>query len=211
MMIRKTSIVFLFMLSWAQLAAQDPWEHWDPGTVSKLHTAANVFYLDDEEKKVVLLMNMARHDGPLFARTFLARYVQDKQVENSAYLRTLKRDLDKVKGLVPLHPEKDLTGAALGHALASGKSGKVGHQGFNKRFEPLMGKPYLHVGENCSYGYETARDIVVSLLIDEGIKDHGHRKNILAPDFNSVGVAIRPHRKYRVNCVMDFGQHKSTR
>ena len=24
--------------------------------------------------------------------------------------------------------------------------------------------------------------------------------------YNSVGVAIRPHKTYRVNCVMDFGQ-----
>jgi len=204
-------IAILLMLPVVEVLAQDPWEEWDPAIVSELNTAADVFYLDDEEKKVILLMNMVRHDGPLFSRTFLDAYVKENQVKNSSYLRSLRKDLNRVSGLAPLRPEKDLTGAALGHALASGKSGKVGHQGFNKRFDPLMGNPYMRVGENCSYGYETAGDIVISLLIDEGIKDHGHRKNILAPDFNSVGVSIRPHRTYRVNCVMDFGQNPSPR
>ena len=36
-----------------------------------------------------------------------------------------------------------------------------------------MGNPYNHVGENCSYGYEQAIDIVLSLLIDEGVIDFG--------------------------------------
>ena len=70
--------------------------------------------------------------------------------------------------------------------------------------------PYNHVGENCSYGYERAIDIVISLLIDKGIKNLGHRNNILSPDFNSIGVAIRPHKTYRVNCVMDFGSRDRT-
>jgi uncharacterized protein YkwD len=34
----------------------------------------------------------------------------------------------------------------------------------------------------------------------------GHRRNILNQSYNSVGVAIRPHRSYRVNCVIDFGK-----
>ena len=47
--------------------------------------------------------------------------------------------------------------------------------------------------------------IVITLLIDDGIKGLGHRKNILNESYNSVGVAIRPHKSYRVNCVIDFG------
>lgn len=199
-------LFILLILPMAQLASQDPWDAWGPGIVDQLNTGSEASYLNEEEKKVILLMNMARHDGPLFSRTFLEIYVRDNQVENSSYLRSLRKDLNNVKGLSPLKSQRDLTQAALGHALKSGKQGKVGHQGFDKRFDPLMGNPYMHVGENCSYGYESARDIVLSLLIDEGIKDHGHRHNILSVDFNSVGVAIRPHRSYRINCVMDFGQ-----
>ena len=207
-MISRSVFIMLLSLPLVLSLAQNPWDEWDPDVVRELNTANKVNYLNDEEKEVILVMNMARHDGPLFVRTLLANYVEEKQVENSSYLRSLRKDLNNVEGLIPLQPEKDLTAAAQGHAIKSGKSGRVGHQDFNKRFDPLMGNPYTHVGENCSYGYETAMDIVISLLIDEGVKDHGHRKNILMVDFNSVGVAIRPHKTYRINCVMDYGQNK---
>lgn len=186
--------------------AQSPWDSWPAEVVRQLNTASEVNYLNEEEKKVILFTNMARHDGALFARTFLDTYVKEKQVENSSYLRSLRRDLNGLDRLTPLYPEQDLSVIAQGHAGKSGQQGQVGHQDFNRRFEPLLGNPYNHVGENCSYGFETAIDIVISLLIDEGVKDHGHRKNILSDSFNSIGVGIRPHRSYRTNCVMDFGQ-----
>ncbi|TFH26919.1 MAG: CAP domain-containing protein [Bacteroidia bacterium] len=204
-MICKLLLITFLSLSVSLTLAQNPWDLWEAEVVKELNTASQVNYLSEEEKKVILFMNMARHDGPLFARTFLAAYVQEKQVENSSYLRSLRKDLNKVERWVPLQPEQDLTAEAQGHAIKSGKTGLVGHQDFKKRFDSLMGNPYTHVGENCSYGYETAIDIVISLLIDEGVQDQGHRHNILMVDFNSVGVAIRPHKTYRNNCVMDFG------
>ena len=205
-MINRSILIMLLSLAVTLSIAQDPWDQWDADVLRELNTASEVNYLNAEEKKLILIMNMARHDGPLFVKTLLADYVEEKQVDNNSYLRSLRKDLNNVRGLIPLQPQKDLTAAALGHAIKSGRTGRVGHQDFNKRFDPLVGNPYNHVGENCSYGYETAMDIVISLLIDEGVKDHGHRKNILSLSFNSVGVAIRPHKSYRINCVMDFGR-----
>jgi uncharacterized protein YkwD len=187
------------------MAQSNPWEAWDADVIRSLNSASDREYLNEEEKKVILFMNMARHDGPLFELTFLNSYIQEKQQKNNSYIRSLRKDLKLTSGLSPLIPEKDLTAVAQGHAQKSGENGTTGHQDFNSRFDPLLGNPYNHVGENCSYGYEQAIDIVISLLIDEGIKSLGHRNNILAGDFNSVGVAIRPHRTYRTNCVMDFG------
>ena len=198
--------LILLLSAAAPLRAQsDPWSQWEEATVRELNTAADLDYLDDEEKKVILFMNMARYDGPLCANTFLESYLKEKKLDNNSFTRSLEKDLKKVSGLSPLVAEKDLTAIAQGHARKSGENGTTGHSGFKDRFEPLMGNPYNHVGENCSYGYEKAIDIVVSLLIDEGIKGLGHRNNILSPDFNSIGVAIRPHKTFRVNCVMDFG------
>ena len=199
-------LILLWILPPAISFAQNPWDAWDAEVVRELNTAGEVEYLNEEEKKVILFMNMARHDGPLFARTILDAYVKENQVKNSSYLRSLHKDLNLTKGLMPLQPEQDLTAVARDHALKSGQKGRVGHQDFNKRFEPLLGNPYMQVGENCSYGFETAIDVVLSLLIDEGVKDKGHRQNILSEEFNSIGVAIRPHKTYRINCVMDFGR-----
>ncbi len=150
-------------------------------------------------------MNMARHNGPLFVESFLNQYVEENQIEKNSYLKSLYRDLKNTSGLTPLIPEEDLTAVAQGHALKSGKTGHVGHQDMDKRFAPLRGNPYNGWAENCSYGYQEATSIVITLLIDDGIKDLGHRKNILNESYNSVGVAIRPHKTYRVNCVIDFG------
>jgi uncharacterized protein YkwD len=200
-------ISFLFLCFTAHdLQAQSVWDSWDPEVVRDLYTSSEIPYMTGEEQKVVLFMNMARYDGPLFSRTFLDAYVEENHLKRTASLRSLYRDLGHVSGLPALIPEEDLTAVAQGHATRSGETGHVGHRDMDKRFAPLQGNPYLAWGENCSYGYEEALSIVITLLIDEGIPDAGHRKNILNDGYNSVGVAIRPHRNYRVNCVMDFGK-----
>lgn len=205
MLRNKLTVLLFLVLPLTLLAQSDPWQAWDASVIRTLNTAADIDYLNEEEKKVILFLNMARHNGPLFSETFLETYIQENQLDNNSYIRSLRKDLKKARGLTPLHSEEDLTAIAQGHARKSGEKGTTGHQDFKKRFEPLMGDPYMHVAENCSYGYERAIDIVLSLLIDEGVKSLGHRNNILAPDFNSVGLAIRPHKSYRINCVMDFG------
>ena len=210
-MIHRISLILFLLMPLPLPAQSNPWSAWNTEVVRTLNTAADLEYLNEEEKKVILFMNMARYDGPLFAETFLNSYMQENQLEKNSYTKSLHRDLKKTMRLVPLIPEQDLTAVAQGHAKKSGEKGTTGHSGFKKRFEPLMGNPYSHVGENCSYGYEQAIAIVISLLIDEGVKELGHRKNMLAPDFNSIGIAIKPHKTYRTNCVMDFGfRNRST-
>jgi len=77
-------------------------------------------------------MNMARHDGPLFAETILQSYIQENNLEKSKYTKSLFRDLKRTTGVQPLQIEEDLTAVAQGHSNKTGKSGRVGHQSFNK-------------------------------------------------------------------------------
>jgi uncharacterized protein YkwD len=205
---KNISFLLLLLISHS-LHSQNPvWDSWDPDVIRSLHTGKGIAYLTEEEQKVVLFMNMARFDGPLFASTFLDAYVEENSVENTSYLRSLYKDLKKKSELVPFQVEGDLTSVAQGHADLSGRTGHVGHKNFDKRFAPLRGNPYTAWAENCSYGYKDAVDIVISLLIDEGIKGVGHRLNILNEEFNSVGLAIYPHKTYKTNCVIDFGKMK---
>jgi len=60
------------------------------------------------------------------------------------------------------------------------------------------------IGENIDYGNTDARDIIMHLLIDDGVKSRGHRENILNPMFLVVGSALGPHQKYRHACVSNF-------
>lgn len=205
-MIRSLVICLMLLLPLNIFSQSSAWDRWSPDVVKKLNTGMDKLYLTEEEKKVILFMNMARYNGSLFAESFLDAYIRSNNIENTTYVRSLYRDLSKISDLPLLLPEEDLTAIAQDHATKSGKTGRVGHQGMTKRFEPFMGNPYYQVGENCAYGFNQAIDIVITLLIDEGIKGTGHRENTLNEGFNSVGVAIRPHRSYRVNCVIDLGR-----
>lgn len=180
-------------------------EEWDEGTLNRAATAKETHYLNPEEKKVYLLTNLARANGKLFSESILKKYVEEKEIITSRYLRSLYTDLATVSRLPMLEPARDLFEIAKEHAIKSGHTGHVGHKGFNRRTKGLLGK-YLAIGENCDYGNRNALDIVMSLLIDDGIPDMGHRNNMLNKEFNTMGIAIRPHKTYRYNCVMSFGK-----
>ena len=47
------------------------------------------------------------------------------------------------------------------------------------------------ISENMTFGPATPHDVVAALLIDDGISDRGHRKNILDPDVKVVGISQR--------------------
>lgn len=183
----------------------EPFSRWDDEIIQTANTAESVSYMDEEEKMVILYTNLARLDGPLFAETFLVNYIEIKKIKSNKYTRSLYKDLEKIKDLAVLMPEKDLYNIARDHAIKSGKKGYEGHKGFKTRFKPVMNK-YSQVGENLYYGDYTPVEIVIQLLIDKDISDLGHRLNMLDPDFNSVGVAIKPHKKYKYNCAMEFGR-----
>jgi uncharacterized protein YkwD len=207
MIIKRLSIyVFIMMIGPSAVSSQiyENMMNWDEGIIEKANTASEADYLSRDEKMVILYSNLARADGPLFAETFLTEYIRIKNLKSNRYTRSLYSDLKKIRDLPMLIPERDLYDGAREHAIWSGTKGYEGHKGFKDRFEPLL-KKYSEVGENIYYGQYTPLEIVIQLLIDEGISDLGHRKNLLNPKFNSIGVAIKPHKDFDYNCVMGFG------
>ena len=196
----KISVALLTLFIFVSAHSQS----WDQALLKKANTAKDIRYLKEDEKKVIYYTNLARIDGQLFADTYLKWFLDSTQANTNNYIRSLQKDLKKVKDLPVLYSQNDLFNIARDHAIKSGKTGHEGHKGFKNRFKPVM-VTYNYVGENCYYGREDPVVIVIKLLIDEGIKDLGHRHNMLEPTFNSVGVAIKPHRQYGYNCVMDFG------
>ncbi|MEN8249477.1 MAG: CAP domain-containing protein [Bacteroidota bacterium] len=185
---------------------------WTQEELDKANTAKDISYLTDEEKKTIMLVNLARLDGKKFLQTYFQDYnatpFEEMQSSGNEYMVSLKRDLAKVKNLPMLLPDKNLSKAARYHAKDMGEKGKTGHIstngiGMSKRLSKYV-KGWNRLAENCSYGYDGAADIVGQLLLDENVPGLGHRKNILDTRLKYIGVAIEPHSRYRYNCVMDF-------
>jgi uncharacterized protein YkwD len=44
----------------------------------------------------------------------------------------------------------------------------------------------------------------LQLLVDDGVSDRGHRRNLLDPRWHYVGVACGSHYRYQTMCVLDF-------
>jgi uncharacterized protein YkwD len=107
----------------------------------------------------------------------------------------------------PLSPSNGLRLAALAHCMAQGKSGTTGHSGgggfVEERVKPF-GTWQGGIGENLTYGDESARERVLLWLIDDGFATRGHRKRLLSADYKVAGVACAVHLEFRKMCVLDL-------
>jgi uncharacterized protein YkwD len=109
--------------------------------------------------------------------------------------------------LPPLSVNPELALAALDQVAWQGPRGEIGHEGANgsSPFDRLRrhGVQKSMSGENISYGADGLQ-VVIDLIVDDGVASRGHRHNILNPAFRQVGIAIGPHRRYGTMCVMDL-------
>jgi len=199
----KLKLLILFIFSSHFIIAQNG----ASGYSNEANSAEKEKYLSAEEKQVIYYLNLVRSNPALFEKTYLKKYLDSTKLNNN-YTKSLIKTLKETKSMGILKPSKDLFEVAKDHAIKFGKAGKIGHDNFKLRMKPLNDTYNYVLAENCDYGNDKALDIVMSLLIDDGIADYGHRKNILDSKFKFIGISIQPHKKHDINCVMDFGGEK---
>ena len=194
----------------------------DPKTTNNLNTAENVSYLSPFEKEIIYEINLFRSNPADYADKYIAPlaknykgkllyYPNDKPLLTKEGVRAVNecvRELKKVAPLSVVSPSSGLTKAADDHVKDQSKTGRTGHYGSDrsdsrKRME-RYGEWKMRIAENIAYGGTSARQVVIYLLIDDGVPDRGHRKNFIRPEFKNVGVSVGNHPEYNTMCVMDF-------
>ena len=176
-------------------------QQFNTAQLDSANTAKSVNVLSAEEKNVIKLINLARMYPKQFAKNYVAKYDEKKTgydygPDYAKDKTSLISTLNSMKPLPPLFFDTDMYDLAKCWCVESGKSGAVGHNrktcksGYN--------------GECCSYGFNGALDIVMQLMIDNGVPGYGHRKIILTPYYTKIGIKNGPHKTYSFCSVIDF-------
>jgi uncharacterized protein YkwD len=155
---------------------------------------------------VVRELNRARENPSLYAM-FVSESRAFHMIEHGRAVDEAVRFLKKARPLPPLTLSPGMSRAAADHC-AEQVDGQLGHDG-KERSSPgdrisRYGSWSNTWGENISYSRKTAREVVLALIIDDGVRSRGHRKNIFNPKFNYAGAAFGPHARYRTVCTIDF-------
>jgi uncharacterized protein YkwD len=151
-------------------------------------------------------LNLARENPNLYA-TFVEESRPFHMLEHGRAVDEAVRFLKKTRPLPPLTLSPGMSRAAADHCSEQ-VDGQLGHDG-NDRSSPgdrlgRYGSWTTTWGENISYSRKTAREVVLALIIDDGVRSRGHRKNIFNAKFNVAGAAFGPHARYRTVCTIDF-------
>ena len=169
---------------------------------------------------VIREMNLARQNPALYA-TFvqelrnqmngnvlvLPGHTRIRTKEGTAAVDEAIRFLQNAQPLPPLTVSRGMSRAAADHC-ADQADGAFGHEGKDRSHAGQRIARYGNFsggwGENISYGKSSARDVVLALIIDDGLPARKHRKNIFNPNYNFAGAAFGRHARFGTMCSMDF-------
>ena len=184
---------------------------------------ASVSYADSiavSGPAIVREMNLARQNPALYAGyvaemrghfngnlCLLPGHTTLRTHEGVRALDEALRFLQCAPAQAPLAVSDGMCRAAADHC-SDQANGRMGHKGSDwsspgQRISKYGGWQGAW-GENISYGKKSARDIVLALIVDDGVRGRGHRKNIFSSTYNVAGAAYGPHAIYGSVCSIEF-------
>ena len=175
---------------------------WNDAKYEVCNTAAHTRYLNEDEKRIIYILNLARMNPRLFCKTVLphAHEISHFADLNSSYYQSLVREMETMQPMGLLVPDSLCFVSADCHAVTAGRTGYVGHE---RQSAECKRKEHFY-GECCQFGVGDPLGIIINLLIDQDTPSLGHRRNCLNKEYKQMSAAIAPHKEYKVMTVMDF-------
>jgi uncharacterized protein YkwD len=168
------------------------------GVIDELNFARS----DPQGYAASLERDLQYYQGTLFRRPGEESALQTR--EGAAAVREAIRVLRQTRALPPLRLSEGMTLAARDHVKDQAPRGLMNHRGTDgtQAWDRVSryGEWQSKISENMTFGPATPHDVIAALLVDDGISDRGHRKNILDPAVKVVGISCGPHKSYRVMC-----------
>lgn len=178
-------------------------------------------YFSALEKGIVREVNLARTNPREYASILeeWKQFYNGRRIERSgnptiiteegaAAVEDAIRYLRSIDPTPSLNPSVGMSLGAKDHVKELGPTGAVGHKGLNGSWPTDRVNRYgtwqKAMGENIYYGRGKAREVVIGLIVDDGVPSRAHRHNIFDPAFRIIGVGCGPHATYETMCVITF-------
>lgn len=192
-----------------------------PASHAQTKKEGDDYVLSDLEKAVLNEMNLARTSPKEYAAYLEAwrGYYKDKTlriagrpgVDTVEGVSALEEAINFMRASSPLPSLQLSTGMCMGakdQSFDQAKTGDVGHAGSDNSFSwervARYGEWQKPVSENIAYDDGTAREIVINLIIDDGVPTRGHRRNIFNSLYIVTGVSCGKHPLFGGMCVCTF-------
>ena len=173
------------------------------------------------DKQIFELVNRVRCDPKLFVphlqemlgrfEGFLMKQPGKTTLRTKEGAPAVKEAIEYLSKLTPnreLKWHNELYTAARQHVVDIGPKGLVQHESSDgtsvKERLKRYGKIVTCYGENLSFHSETAMEVILQQIVDDGVPNRGHRENLFNPEFRVMGCFSGPHKDFDTMSTLDF-------
>lgn len=133
-----------------------------------------------------------------------------KTFEGKHAIEEAIRFLSKQNPLPALVYSEALSKAASDHVKDIGEKGLTTHEGSNGETVSDRIEKYTEwdgsCAENIDFGFTEPENIIMNLLIDDGVEERYQRSNLFSSVFKQIGIAVGPHRDFNICSVFVYAK-----
>ena len=146
-----------------------------------------------------------------FKGNILEKPDSDCGIETLEGVAAYKEAINFLKTQKPIEEliyDEEVSKASQDHANDIGSTGSTDHRGTNGSTNDERLSKYIEwdvtISENIDFGATSGEEVIVSLLVDDGVEDRAHRSTMFNTKIKYFGVGVAAHKEYEVCTVIDY-------